>query len=249
MDYNEKFKNRIEGYMYASSKYPKVLENENLAAVRHLNPEKGDKILHIAAAGVNIKNYIDIEGLEIELVEVDQNEEFARIGNIDCINLEEMPYDDNTFNKAIVIANFHHSSIEEREKIYKEVFRVLKPGGKFVLGDVMKHSLQDSFLNKFVDKYNPNGHNGLFFSLADSALFNSVGFRTSLKMEEYTWNFDSMLVFLDFCYNFFHLTKLEKNKLYSEIKKYLIVKILSDNSIEWKWRLLYFTATVPDNKK
>ena len=60
MDYNEKFKNRIKGYMYASSKYPKVLENENLTAVRHLNPQKGDKILHIAAVGVNIKNYIDI---------------------------------------------------------------------------------------------------------------------------------------------------------------------------------------------
>ena len=36
-----------------------LLENENLTAVRHLNPQKGDKILHIAAVGVNIKNYIE----------------------------------------------------------------------------------------------------------------------------------------------------------------------------------------------
>ena len=30
MDYNKKFKNRVEGYMYAAKKYDKVLENENI---------------------------------------------------------------------------------------------------------------------------------------------------------------------------------------------------------------------------
>ena len=50
--------------------------------------------------------------------------------------------------------------------------------------------------------------------------------------------------------NFFHLTKLERenNKIFDEIKKYLIVKTFPDKSIKWNWRLLYFTATVPKKK-
>ncbi len=241
MTYSEQFTNRIEGYMYASSKYENVLENENKTAVSILNPTKGDKILHIAASGVNIKKYINLE--DIELTEVDQNEEFAHAGDVDYIDITEMPYDDNTFDKVIVIANFHHSNNTERELIYKEIFRVLKPDGKFILGDVMKYSLQDFFLNGFVNKYNPNGHNGQFFDYYDIELFRKTGFRIKIENASYTWNFESKDELEDFAYNFFYLINLEKNKIYNEIKKYLIVNQTDEGKITWNWRLMYFIAT------
>lgn len=244
MDYIEKFKNRINGYMYASSKYNKVLENENKIAVEMLNPMENEKILHIAAAGVNIKQYIIPH---VDLIEVDQNEDFAKIGNIDCIDLNNMPYDDNTFDKVIVIANFHHSTNQEREVIYKEVYRVLKPTGTFVLGDVLKGSQQDGFLNGFVDKYNPYGHYGIFFDNTDINLFESTGFETTIHYNKYTWNFESMDCLIDFCYNFFHLLNIEKDKIYEEIKKYLTITpttptTLTNTDIKWDWELVYFVS-------
>lgn len=241
ISYDEQFLERIKGYMYATSKYENVLVNENKTAVSILNPVKGDKILHIAAAGVNIKKYIDLE--DIELVEVDQNEEFASLANIDHIDIKEMPYDDNTFDKVIVIANFHHLPIEERKIVYKEIHRVLKSTGKFILGDVMKHSLQDFFLNGFVNKYNPNGHNGLFFDYKDLTLFRDSGFRTKIENTTYTWNFTSKNELEDFVYHFFNLMNLEKNQIYKEIKKYLVINQTEEGKITWNWRLLYFIAT------
>lgn len=241
MTYNEQFSNRIKGYMYATSKYENVLENENKTAVSMLNPTKGDKILHIAASGVNIKKYINLD--EIELIEVEHNEEFSKAGGVDFIDITQMPYDNNTFDKVIIIANLHHSNNTERELIYKEIYRVLKADGKFILGDVMKYSLQDFFLNGFVNKYNPNGHIGQFYDYYDLELFRKSGFHTKLEGKAYTWNFNSKEEFEDFTYNFFHLVNLEKDKLYKEIKKYLTIKELEDNTLALNWRLIYFTAT------
>jgi ubiquinone/menaquinone biosynthesis C-methylase UbiE len=244
MEYNTQFKNRINGYMYASSKYENVLLNENITAVKILNPQNNEKILHIAAAGVNIKKYIPTD-IEIELIEVDQNEEFAKIGNIDHINLTNMPYDDNTFDKVIVIANFHHMNNTERSIIYKEIHRVLKTSGTFIMADVMKNSQQDHFLNEFVNMYNMNGHNGLFFNWSDLELFQKSGFMTEIKTMKYTWDFNSIKELNDFCYNFFNLKKINKSDIYTEIQKYLTLNQQNNQTIRWNWQLLYFISTVP----
>jgi ubiquinone/menaquinone biosynthesis C-methylase UbiE len=244
MEYNTQFKNRAEGYLYASSKYENVLANENITAVKILNPQNNDKILHIAAVGVNIKKYIP-QDIKIELIEVDQNEDFARMGNVEHINLTKMPYPDNTFDKAIVIANFHHMDKDERSIVYKEIHRVLKPSGTFIMADVMKNSQQDRFLNEFVDTYNPNGHNGMFFNWSDLELFQKSGFTTELKTMKYTWDFNSIEELNDFCYHFFNLKKLEKSNIYNEIEKqkYLIIKQSGNQTIKWNWQLLYFIST------
>ena len=84
--------------------------------------------------------------------------------------------------------------------------------------------------------------------MSDLELFKSVGFQTTIKASNYTWDFDSKYQLEDFCYHFFHLVNLEKDKIYKEIKKYLIVKELPDNKISWDWRLLYFISKVPVNK-
>ena len=241
MDYDERFKNRVAGYMYASQKYEKVLENENMTAIRHLNPLSGERILHIGAVGVNFKKYIP-DNVIIELVEVEQNKEFADYGGVNFIDLGDMLYDDESFDKVIVVASFHHFNEIERTKIYKEIRRVLKPQGTFILADVMKNTLQDKFLNGFVNKYNPNGHNGIFFNNSDLKVFESVGFDTQIKNEYYTWNFESKAELEDFCFHFFHLLKLEKVKIFDEIKKYLIVYEVSGGKIKWNWKLGYFIA-------
>ncbi len=250
MDYIEKFKDRVEGYIYASSRYENVLKNENTNAVNNLNLMKNDKVLHIAAVGVNIKKYIN-PSLNIELVEVDQSEDFVNLGGPQYkhIDLNKMEYEDNTFDKAIVIANFHHSSNEERRRIYKEIYRVLKPNGLFILADVEKDSQQDKFLNGFVNEYNPCGHQGLFFDCSDLNLFDDVGFKTILKRVKYTWDFESKETLIDFCYNFFNLKKIKKENIYDEVKKYLSLSVTHNNNIYWDWNLLYFISTVPDVKQ
>ena len=73
-------------------------------------------------------------------------------------------------------------------------------------------------------------------------VFESVGFDTQIKNEYYTWNFESKAELEDFCFHFFHLLKLEKVKIFDEIKKYLIVYEVSGGKIKWNWKLGYFIA-------
>jgi ubiquinone/menaquinone biosynthesis C-methylase UbiE len=238
MEYNIQFKNRVDSYLYAASKYENVLVNENMTAVNILNPQNNDKILHIAAVGVNIKKYLPTD-IKIELIEVEQNEEFAKAGNVAYINLTNIPYKDNTFDKVIVITTFHHLNNMERNIIYKEINRVLKTSGTFIMADVMKNSLQDRFLNEFVNMYNPNGHNGMFFDSSDLELFQKSGFITEIKIMEYTWNFNSIEELNDFCYHFFNLKKINRSDIYTEIQKYLTI----NQTLQWNWQLLYFIST------
>ena len=237
MEYNMQFKTRVDGYLYATSKYETVMANENMTAVNILNPQNNDKILHIASVGVNIKKYIP-SNVRIELVEVEQNEEFAKAGNVDNINMTNIPYKDNTFDKVIVIATFHHLNNMERNIIYKEIHRVLKTSGTFIMADVMKNSQQDHFLNEFVNMYNPNGHNGQFFDSSDLELFQKSGFITEIKTMEYTWDFNSIEELNDFCYHFFNLKKLNQSDIYEEIQKYLTI----NQTLQWNWKLLYFIS-------
>ena len=47
----------------------------------------------------------------------------------------ELPFDDNSFDVVLSLESaFHYPS---REKFIREVKRVLKPGGKFMLGDIL----------------------------------------------------------------------------------------------------------------
>jgi SAM-dependent methyltransferase len=240
MDYINLFSERAESYILTSKRYDSVLANENYNAAMMLKPEENDVILHLCAGGINIKKYITVN---CYLEEVETNPEFAKISGLRCVSPFKLPYPDNTFDKIFILANLHHSTNEERKLLYKEYCRVLKPNGKFVMGDVLQDSKQDNFLNGFVNQYNPCGHNGKFFTEDDKESMIESGFsKVDTQLCQYPWVFHSVDELNDFTSRLFYLKKIEKDKIFDEVIKYLDVEMTSE-CLMWNWKLLYFTCT------
>uniref|UniRef100_A0A8R1HNG7 SAM_MT_ERG6_SMT domain-containing protein n=1 Tax=Caenorhabditis japonica TaxID=281687 RepID=A0A8R1HNG7_CAEJA len=96
----------------------------------------GGVILDIADLGAKLTG-VTIAPNEAEI----GNEKFASLGlsdrcNIVAADCHEMPFEDNTFDVAYAIYSLKY--IPQLDKVMQEIQRVLKPGGKFIVYDLIK---------------------------------------------------------------------------------------------------------------
>lgn len=73
--------------------------------------------------------------------------------NIDFVlgDIEEMPFEDNKFE--VVISNCVLNLVPDKTKAFKEVFRVLKPGGHFCVSDVVIKGALSERMQKDAEMY------------------------------------------------------------------------------------------------
>jgi ubiquinone/menaquinone biosynthesis C-methylase UbiE len=75
-------------------------------------------------------------------------------------NAENLPYENNSFDYAIMVAV--DPFVEDIEKVYSEIFRIVKPGGKLIVGTLHKDG-------EVAKKY---------MGMADSEVYKSAQFHT-----------------------------------------------------------------------
>jgi SAM-dependent methyltransferase len=243
MDYIESFKKRYQKYLYAVNTYPNVMDNELKIAYEMMKVEDDNIILNIPSAGTDLKKYIYNNNVTYH--EFETSPDFSSVGYNLC-SFENIPLESKSVDRIIVLASFHHVSIEDRPKIYKEFKRILKDDGLFVIGDVIKDSKQDKWLNEFVNKWNSKGHKGFFFDLStknDENLLKRCGFTTEVYKKKYTWDFKDEKEMTDFVINLFNLDLMERDHLINYIKEYLNYN--SDENRCWfEWELVYFISKI-----
>lgn len=236
MDYLKSFTNRAHSYSNAIELYNNVLDEEIITAIDNLDLEKDDILLNAFAGGIPIEKYINNE-LNIKYLAFDMHKDFI-VDSIQQFTFDKIPVESNSVNKIICLATLHHLDICERNILYSEFYRILTPGGMLVIADVICNSLQAKWLNEFVNKYNSNGHDGLFFTANDSKLIQTNGFNVDVHIENYNWNFKDEKNLLDFSRLLFGLDLyIDDNVLLKSIKKYLHY---NNNKIPWE--LIYFNC-------
>lgn len=239
MDYDETFSRRGHMYKYATETYPGALSTELQTAVRVCALKPGDTLLNVPAACVNLEPYLPPD---VNYVRYETNKPFADMTGIPHCSLFDIPMADNSVDVILSLASLHHATDEERDAFYAEAMRILKPGGRLIIGDVLRGSAQDSWLNTFVNMYNSAGHQGKFWSAEDTELLDYHGFHTRVSIHTYTWPFLSESDMLDFCKHLFGLDLATEAKIRSGIQQFLSPRREQDG-IHIPWQLIYFTST------
>lgn len=238
MNYINTFRNRARSFLYAVNKYNYPMNNELQIAVNTLNLTSGDTLLNLGGAGLDLKRFIN---KKVNYIPLEFSSEFADISGIRLIKHHSLDFNTNSIDKVLVLALMHHFDNKEREQLYKEVYRVLKPGGKFIVADVIRDSLQDFWLNNVVDKYNPFGHSGLFFTEEDKHLFTKCGFDVKVEIKKYTWYFENTQVMLEYLRNLFYLSIKDKELL--DVATNVLRFYNKDNQVHFDWQLIYFICS------
>lgn len=76
--------------------------------------------------------------------------------NVDVVNASalDMPFEDGRFSGAVAFTMLHHvPTVEEQDRLFAEVARVLRPGGQFVVCDSKASEDLEAFHHD--DTYNP----------------------------------------------------------------------------------------------
>jgi ubiquinone/menaquinone biosynthesis C-methylase UbiE len=123
---------------------------------------------------------IDISQKMLELAVKNNNQEKLLFMQGDALNL---PLQDNKFDYVIMLGGIHH--VNNREKLFSEVYRILKPGGRFVF----REPASDWFFWKFLRKIIYRLSSGLDHKTEAPLTFNetvpplkSLGFSNILYM-------------------------------------------------------------------
>jgi SAM-dependent methyltransferase len=244
MDYDKTFETRGHKYKYATETYPNVLDSEFQTAVAMCELEPGMVLVNIPAACVPLHAYLQSAVADIEYVPLESNRAFAELTGVPYSPLDALDLPDNSADVIVSLASLHHATDAERRAFYGECRRVLRPGGRLVVGDVARGSAQDAWLNTFVDLYNSAGHKGQFWSSADVPLFEECGFSVTLRNASYTWGFRSRPAMLDFCKNLFGLDLATDAQITDGLAQYL-KPAPCDDGLKLPWNLMYFIASLP----
>ena len=85
---------------------------------------------------------------------------------------------DNSLDGVLYAYGVHHLAIDKRLIAFRDIHRVLKSGGTFVLHDFKNESTMARFFKDVVDKYSITGHNFPHFDESETRqMLIEVGFR------------------------------------------------------------------------
>jgi SAM-dependent methyltransferase len=235
--YKDLFKERANKYHYAMTRYPKAREEEFLALFKGLRPIcVEDKIADLPAGGGYLREYLP---QNITVYQIDPCKEFRVIDSAEYIvcDMHDIPVSSGFFNGIFSLAGLHHT--KDKHLVYKEVGRVLKYRGDFVLADVLSGSKEDYFLNTFVHQTNSMGHVGDFLDANLSKDLSNIGLTVkSISYEENKWCFSNEVEMIDFVKNLFGIDLIDDNQILRALQNILGYEI-SEGLIKLNWGLLY----------
>lgn len=236
MDYREIFSHRGQAYHQAMTDCPQARRREFELPLEKLSLFSGAVLADFPSGGGYLKQFLSHQ---VEVIPLETTTEFGdESGEVQLGSWDGLPLAEQSVDRFLSLAALHHTN--QRLEFYKEVHRVLKPAGRFVIGDVQVGTPQAEFLNGFVDAHNSMGHHGDFLqSGRETERLQEAGFQVEEEdFQQYEWAFQSQDEMVSFCRGLFGLDKATA----TEIREGLSPLLNAPDSTTIQWSLLFLTA-------
>lgn len=218
----------LETWTRCSSNYLdtwSVLTNQMLPElIKSTNIKSGDRVLDIGCGPGNSSNIISETGAEVTGIDFSQKMVDVAIVNFPKItfqqaNAENIPTPDNSFD--VVIANYLVHHLPDPEKVFSEIYRILKPNGRFafaVWGPKEEQSSIGAFFQAFSNHHElAELPHGPLFGVTDFETYNSLVTKSNLKnfslsKHKTVWNMVSLTPLIEGCWTWGNLFEFTKEK-------------------------------------
>jgi len=234
--YAEIFAQRAAQYHHAMRTWPRARGAEFRCVVEPLDGAAGGLVCDMPSGGGYLADYLP-SGMSYLAVDpasgffVEWEKPLQRL----TAEITSVPLADQSVDHVVRLAGLHHEP--DLVAVFREMRRLVGPGGKVVLADVAEGTPPATFLNGFVDRNNPMGHDGHFLDGRTVELLKEAGLTVAAdEMVEVPWQFVDRAAAGEFCRNLFGMTGLDAAVVADAMGEEIGFDE-SDRGVQLKWSL------------
>lgn len=245
--YTDLFSQRGSTYDQAMQRWPDARRQEFEQAVRAGQITNGMVVADVPAGGGYLQRYVPAGcawlGHEPCATFSDHH---ASAHGVPARDLLPLPWSDQSIDVAISLAGVHH--LADKRPLFSEMFRVTRPGGRFVLSDVAADSDVALFLDGFVGANNSTGHEGVFLDHDTLEDLKQTGWTIlSAQLIPFHWVFAQRTDMAEFSRGLFDICKASTREVEKALEASLGVDGLADGMVGLRWSLMTIVAERPGN--
>jgi SAM-dependent methyltransferase len=206
--YAEIFEQRAADYHYAMRQSPRARDAEFLAVLEPLRDKPAGLVCDMPSGGGYLADYL-WSGMDYLAVDpaTDFFVEWPKPLQRLLAEITKVPLADQSVNYVVSLAGMHHEP--GLPNVFREMRRLLRPGGRVVMADVAVDTAPARFLNGFVAENCPLGHDGKFLDKRTAPALEDSGFHiVDDRLMELPWAFASLDEAGEFCRHLFGMTAL-----------------------------------------
>jgi SAM-dependent methyltransferase len=199
--YADIFEQRADAYHSAMRKWARARDAEFRSVLEPLRDAPDGLVCDMPSGGGYLADYLrpGLRYLGVDPAEgfIDACSEEAPLNTLKS-PITAVPLPDDSVDYIVSLAGLHHEP--SLASVFAEMHRLARPGGRVVIADAAVDTAPARFLNGFVARNNPRGHDGRFLDVSTRALLEAAGLAVADdELIEVPWVFASMQEAGAFC--------------------------------------------------